>query len=164
MLCRSRIRAGAGFLILGFLAVSIGCGPNYKARATVKGKVTIGGKHLTVGSVTFHGKDNMTGSGTIDKNGDYVVKDAPLGDVIITVSVPSMPLGGPAMMKSSPALKGAKATKSVDPTVSGKSISIMGDMPSEIVPIPPIYANHETSKLTYTVTRGEHTHDIPLTP
>ena len=36
--------------------------------------------------------------------------------------------------------------------------------PSKAVKIPERYSNVESSGLTYKVTRGEQTHDIPLTP
>jgi hypothetical protein len=167
MLSRHSTRACCGLLLSGLLALAVGCGPNYKARANVKGKVTIGKKHLTAGTVVFYGKDlNMTGSATIDKHGNYVMNDAPLGDVKITVTVPQPPPGGTARMKmlGGPAKKGLKDVKSVDPNDPSRSISIMGDMPKEVVSIPDKYSKVETSGLTYTVTRGEHTHDIPLTP
>lgn len=156
-------RVCGSFLLFGFLALSAGCGPDYKARAVVQGKVTIGDNHLTAGSVMFHGKDNLTGMASIDKNGAYVMKDAPLGDVTVTVSVPPPPQGGTERMKMGPMTK-EKDGKSVDPSGSGKTISIMSEMPGKIVPIPPRYAEPGTSGLTYTVKRGEHTHDIPLTP
>jgi hypothetical protein len=162
MLCRQSTRACGGLLILGLLILAVGCGPNYKARATVKGMVTFAGKNLTTGSVMFHGQHNLTGSATIDKNGNYICNDAPLGDVTITVSVPKVPDGGIGRIMP-PGMKD-KSTKSVDPSGSGKSISIMGDMPSNVVPIPEKYADVKTSGLTYTVKRGENTYDIPLTP
>ncbi|MCI0642975.1 MAG: hypothetical protein L0Y70_28230 [Gemmataceae bacterium] len=146
----------------GLLAFSIGCGPDYKARAVVKGKVTFGGKNLTVGNVMFHGNNNITGSAAIDMNGNYVMNDAPLGDVKITVSVPKLPPGGIAKMKEM--AKAFKDIKSVDPEGSGKSIGIMGAMPTHIVPIPEKYSKVETSGLTHKVQSGEHTHDLPLTP
>jgi hypothetical protein len=165
VLSRHSTRACGGLLLLGLLTVAAGCGPNYKARGTVKGKVTFANKNLTVGSVMFHGKDNMTGSASIDKNGNYVMNDAPLGEVQITVDVPKAPPGGIGMMKAGPGLKASKDVKSVDPEGSGKSISMMiGDMPSYVLPIPEKYAKVETSGLTYTVQRGEQTHDINLTP
>jgi hypothetical protein len=154
-----------GALLLGLLVLAAGCGPNYKDRASVKGKVTFGGKALTAGSVTFHGKSNITGSATIDKTGNYVMNDAPLGDVTITVTVPQMPMGGLAMMRRGPGMKAAKESKgSADPEDPSKRMSIMGDMPTEVVPIPEKYAKVESSGLTFTVQKGEQTHDIPLTP
>jgi hypothetical protein len=145
------------------LAFTAGCGPNYKARATVKGKVTFANTNLTVGSVTFNGKDNVTGTASIDKNGNYVMNDAPLGDVTITVSVPSQPTGGLARGGPSP-FKPPKDGGSVNPENPEQRISIMGEMPARVVPIPEKYANVQTSGLTYTVEKGEHTHDINLTP
>jgi hypothetical protein len=164
MLSHPPTRACGGLLLLGFLAISVGCGPNYKARATVKGKVTFAGKALTIGNVTFHGKDNLMGSASIDKDGNYVMNDAPLGEVTITVTVPPPPPGGIGMFKRGPAAKTGKDAKSVDPEGSGKTISVMGAMPSQVVSISEKYASVETSGLTYTVEKGEHTHDIPLTP
>ena len=43
-------------------------------------------------------------------------------------------------------------------------IAIMGDMPDVVVPIPDKYAEPDTSGLTFTVKRGEQTHNITLTP
>jgi hypothetical protein len=160
MLSRYTARACGGLLLFSLMAVSVGCGPNSKARAVVKGKVTLAGKNLTIGSIVFHGKDNLTGAGAINKEGEYLVADAPLGDVKITISVPKPPPGGLAKMR----MPGVKDTKSVDPEGTGKSISIMGDMPSHIVPIPEKYAVIDNSGLTYTVVKGEQTHNIDLKP
>src|SRR5262245_48654018 len=118
-------RAWGGLLLAGCLfSLSAGCGPNYKARATVKGKVTFGGKNLTIGSVTFLNKDKMQGSATIDKNGNYVCNDAPIGECTVTVTVPAPPQGPPGAGTNPFAGAGeaAKGTKSVDPNNPGRSI------------------------------------------
>jgi hypothetical protein len=154
MLSRHSTRACGGLLLFGLLAFAVGCGPNYKARGTVKGTVTFAGKNLTAGSVVFYGKDNLTGSASIRTDGTYVINDAPLGDVKITVTVPQMPPGGVGYMKGAPA----------GPVMPGESASSATTIPSNVVSIPQKYANVETSGLTYTVQRGEQTHDIPLTP
>jgi hypothetical protein len=107
----------------------------------------------------FWGKDNMTGSATIDQNGNYIMRDAPLGDVKITVSVPQPP---PPRMLGGPALKDGQG--SVNPENPGQRIDIMGAVPKNIVSIPDKYANVETSGLTYTVQKGEQTYDINLNP
>jgi hypothetical protein len=88
MLSNFSTRFLGGLLTLGLLIVSAGCGPNQKARGSVKGKVTIQGKHLTVGNIVFYGKQNISGSAAINKNGEYSLADAPLGDVSITIFVP----------------------------------------------------------------------------
>jgi hypothetical protein len=160
VLSRYSTRACGGLLLSGLLVLALGCGPNYKARGIVKGKVTIAGKPLTTGSVMFIGKNTLTASATI-KDGEYSMPDAPLGDVVIRVSVPKPPPSGLAKMRLPP---GTKETKSVDPEGSGKSISIMGEVPANIVPIPDKYGNEATSGLTYTVVKGEQTHNIDLKP
>jgi hypothetical protein len=149
------------FLSSALLACSVGCGA--KERAVVKGKVTIGTKTLTAGNVIFWGADNMTATAVIDKHGNYAMNDAPVGEVKITVTVPPIPPGGLEKVQNMMKHPGLKGIKSVDPE-SGKSISIVGDMPATIVPIPDRYGNVSTSNLTYTVQRGEQSYDIPLSP
>src|SRR5262245_8778302 len=102
MLSRQITRTCGGLLILCLLVLSVGCGPNYKARGTVKGKVTRAGRNLNSGNVMFYGKDNLTGSAAIDHEGNYVMKDAPLGDVKITVTVPKLPPQGVGHLKGAP--------------------------------------------------------------
>jgi hypothetical protein len=162
MLCHSP-RVCSGLLFLGLFALAAGCTPSYKARATVKGKVTFAGKALTTGSVMFYGKNNITGSASIDKDGNYVMNDAPLGDVTITVSAP-VPPPEAIMRRGGPRGKAGKESKSVNPENPSQSIPLMPAMPSRFVPIPEKYAKPETSGLTYKVEKGEQTHDITLTP
>lgn len=162
MFSRHCARVCGGLVILGLVAFSIGCGSRSKAKATVKGKVAFGKQHLTAGTVQFYGPDNTFASATIDKNGNYQLNDAPVGPVKIVVSVPSLPPGGLRTMM--PGAKTVKDKGSVDPEDPGRKISIMGDMPDKVVNIPPKYGNVETSGLTFTVEKGEQTHDITLTP
>lgn len=165
MLSRSP-RALLGVFALG-LFVAAGCGPNYQARAVVKGKVSLGNKHLTVGTVRFSSvKDEAyTGTAAINKKGEYTMHDAPLGDVKVTVSVPQVPLGGIGRMKGGPPMmKDMKDKASVNPEDPSKRIAIMGDMPDYVVSIPDKFASVESSGLTYTVKKGEQTHDITLNP
>jgi len=170
MLSRFTARTCAGALALGLLVFSAGCGGiDYRSRGSVKGLVTIGTKNLTAGTVTFTSAIDpaYTASAKIDKTGNYHMPDAPLGDVKVTVFVPALPMGGLARMKGGPPpTKEAKDKDkaSVSPEDPSKRISIMGDMPDYVVPIPDRYGNIETSGLTYKVQRGEQTHNIPLTP
>lgn len=162
---RSSSPARAGLLVVGLFAVLAlaGCSRS-RERATVQGKVTIGGKHLTAGTVMFYAYDNATASAPIDKDGQYVMRDAPVGDVKIAVIVPQMPPGMAQMMQKMKGTKGLKDVKSTDPEGSGKSIPMMGAMPANIVPIPARYADPISSGLTYPVVSGEQTHNILLTP
>jgi len=154
-------RQWRALLLCAFVVVT-GCGA--PQRATVKGKVTLGDKPLPVGNVMFTTKENLTGSAVIDKDGNYVISDAPLGDVKVSVSVPQLPPGGLEMMRRMKNNPGVKETQSVDPNDPSKRIGIMGDIPENIVPIPDKYKDPATSGLTYTVKGGEQTYDIKLTP
>jgi len=152
---------------LAFAGLSValaGCG-GPPPRAVVKGKVSIGGKSLTTGNVMFWGDKNATASAPINESGEYVMNDAPIGDVKITVTVPKIPPGVLEKMqsKSGKFKEINKDIKSVDPE-SGKTISIMGSVPASIVPIPEKYADVDSSGLTFTVKSGEQTKDLPLTP
>lgn len=152
------------FLLIGLLGFFSGC-DTQPERATVKGKVTLGDKPLTVGNVMFLSKTgNLSGSASIDKDGNYLLNDAPVGDMAIVVSVPKLPPGGLDMMKRMKNNPGAKDTESVDPNDSSKRIGIMGNIPENVVPIPDKYADASTSGLSYTIKRGEQTKDINLTP
>jgi hypothetical protein len=163
MLSRHCARVCGGVVLLGLLVCSAGCGSKSKAKAIVKGKVTFGKEHLTTGSVSFYGPDNAFGTATIDKDGNYEMNDAPVGLVKITIVVPKMPPGGRGPMIPGSG-KDVKDKASVDPEDPGRRIPIMGERPSKIVPIPDKYGNVETSGLTYTVEKGEQTHDINLKP
>ena len=165
MLAGTRARRSLAILALSLLTFAAGCSGE-PAKARVKGKVTIGDKHLTVGNVMFYHEDgNTVRSGPIDKNGNYDIPDAPVGKVKVAVVVPALPPGGLGMMqkmKTNPGFK--EGTKSVDPEDPSKSIAIMGDIPANVVPVPEKYSTAESSGLTYTVQRGEQTHDIKLAP
>jgi hypothetical protein len=155
------LRAG-GFVLLAFCFVGLtGCGSG--GRAKVKGRVKFFDKYLTAGTVAFIAKDGRVGSGNIDADGNYEVSDAPVGDVTITVKVPSM--GGmpdkgrpqPKPPKDVPPMKGPggdAGEKAFNPSID----------PSKIIQIPGKYGSADTSGLTYTVTKGEQTHNITLSP
>ena len=152
-------------LLVGFAALVglMGCGNSQGARATVKGKVTIGDKALTAGTVTFTNKENRVGAATINADGDYTMGDAPVGDCTVAVSVPNV-AGMAAMLAKKGAGKapaGLENMKAPDGTggTPGPALD-----PSKIVPIPPKYSVPETSGLTYKVVSGSQTHDIKLTP
>jgi hypothetical protein len=154
-----------GLLLCGLLALA-GCGPDYKARGTVKGKVTTGKQLLTTGTVVFHNSNGITSTAHIDTEGNYTMNDAPVGDVRITVTVNVPP---PMMSKkigpfAGPAGKAVKGMESKDPEGVNPGIAIMGKMPDKIVRIDDKYSNPDTSGLTYKVERGEHTYDIELAP
>jgi len=152
MLSHPAIRACGGLLLLGLMALSVGC-TSSKGRAIVKGQVTFDGTPLPSGSVTFSGANNATGTATIE-DGKYVMNDAPLGEVKITVTAPP-----PLPMGPRP---GTVDKGSVDPEHPERRIPIMSPLTKRL-PIPEKYASPATSGLTFKVERGEQTHDINLT-
>jgi hypothetical protein len=161
----TRMAWAAGALMIGVSVALTGCGPNYAARAVVKGQVTLDGKPLTYGIVTFRASDGRTGSATIDPKGIYTMNDAPIGDVAVLVSVPKQT----AAMKGMPGMPPA-GTKAAPPkgipmeSPEGVKMAVAkGVDPSQIVYIPEKYVSAESSGLTYTVTSGEQTHNLPLT-
>jgi hypothetical protein len=156
-------RPCGGLLLAGLLVISSGCS-GAPERATVKGKVTLGDKALTVGSVMFLGKDNLTGTAAIDKDGNYVLSDAPVGEARISVTVPNLPPGGLQRMKQMINKPGVKPVESVDPNDSSKRIEMLSDLPDNIVTIPSKYSIPAESGLTYTIKPGEQTYDIKLAP
>jgi hypothetical protein len=152
----------AGALVLGVLTL-VGCAPDYRARAVVSGKVTMGKRALPSGTVTFYGPNNVTSTATIDENGNYTMNDAPIGEVTITVTVPTPPQMGAGGIKGTVEKwkKTAGGDPSKDPT--GENSGIMfSKMPTNFVRIEEKYSKPDTSPLRYKVEKGEQTHNIEL--
>jgi hypothetical protein len=153
----------AGFLLLiVLLTAAVGCGSNYKKKGVVKGTVVFFDKHLTAGTVAFQTEDGRIGSGNIDFNGNYTVSDAPVGSCKVTVSAPkvaNVPAGLKNAAKPPPGMPPMQA-----PGGAGADDSTTLVDPSKIVQIPGRYSDPERSGLTFTVERGEQTHNITLTP
>jgi hypothetical protein len=159
-----RISRAVGIVVVLLLAGGCDSTP---PRAVVKGKVTLGDKPLTFGNVMFWSKttDKVTASATIDKDGNYVMNDAPVGEAMIAVTVPDLPPGALEAMKQMKNSDVAKKTpQSVDPNDPSKKIQLLADVPDNIVPIPKKYSIPADSGLVYTVKNGEQTYDIKLTP
>lgn len=160
-LTMSRRAWAAGLLACCAVLLTSGCGPDYKARATVKGKVTRGGKPLTTGTVMFVNKEGMSGSASITPEGTYELSDAPLGECTVTVTVnmsndPSVRArmkGKGVAMPEGP--KDPNATESPEPPSGAR-------VPTEVVPIDQKFSDPETSGLKFTVQKGEQTYNIEL--
>ncbi len=153
-------RMAALFALAGLFGSMAGCGGDAIPRGSVKGQVKIGDKNLTAGTVLFTAKDKKaTGSAVIDQNGNYEMKDAPVGEVMVSVTVPKvMGIGGKMpQMPNAPADAGMKAG-GVDMTAGTGMID-----PSKVVPIPEKYADPDSSLLTFKVEKGAQTHNITLT-
>jgi hypothetical protein len=131
----------------------LGCG---KGRATVKGKVTFNNVPLSTGTITFNAADNRVGTGQIKSDGTYVVGDAPIGEVTITVTTPKTPMGPVGMQKPPPGMSGMPKEMMPAGYEEGK--------PVRIVPAPEKYGSAESSPLKFTVKAGTQDHDVQLTP
>ena len=122
------------------------------------------GSHVgLVGTIAFFADGNRSGAGRIEEDGTYTVSDAPIGDVKVTVSVPS--IGGMAGMmggKVMPKPPGGGVMK--DPNDPGPGTPSPSIDPKKIVQIPEKYSKVETSGLTFKVEKGDNTFDIKLTP
>jgi hypothetical protein len=149
-------------LVLAGLCLAVAACGGSKGRATVKGQVTIGGKPLYWGSVVFHGADQKTGSSNIDKNGNYVMTDAPLGDVKVTVTVPSTTPGRGGPPGKKPSSKNPTGEMK-DPNKPSEGSNEAFDI-NKVVPIPEKYSDPDKSGLTYKVEKGEHNFNIELKP
>jgi hypothetical protein len=154
----------SGLLLGALCAIVIGCGPDYKARAVVKGKVTMGKQALTAGTVTFFGPYDIVSSAVIEEDGTYVMSDAPIGDCKVTVKVNAPPggFGGGPKSGMPQWAKIAGADESKDPSGSGSAIPVLGKIPKKVIRIPDKFEKTETSGLTYKVEAGEHVYNIEL--
>ena len=163
--CLSPIRLGrllvSGALAGGLLVLALGCGPDYKARGSVKGRVTTNKKPLTSGTVMFQSQNGMSASARIDTQGNYVMPDAPLGECTVTVIVEGLPRDPSvhARLKG----KGPKMPEMKAPEGAGAPDLPSSPMvPKEIVPIDAKYSKPETSGLKFTVQKGEQEYNIEL--
>jgi hypothetical protein len=157
----ARSLLGAGLLLAGALTLA-GCGPDFKSRGVVKGKVTRGKTPLTSGTVVFFGHDNLTSTAQIDEHGDYVMNDAPVGDVTITVTVNAPP--GMSFMSKGEGERWKKIAgeDSKDPSGGGPGIANMSKIPKNVIKVDDKFSKPESSGLKFTVQKGEQTHNIEL--
>ena len=160
MYSKSRFGYKSLVLLIALITV-VGCNSGQYAKAKVKGRVKFFDKYLTAGTVAFQSKDGQIGSANIDFDGNYEMANAPIGDVMITVQVPTLgpgPGGGPP--KAPPGIPpmrppgGDGGIASTPPSID----------PKKIIQIPGKYGKVETSGLTYTVEKGEQTYNITLSP
>jgi len=146
--------------LLAGLLCSFGCGPGIHDRANVKGRVTFGGSAVPLAQVVFTTKDRRTGSALTDDHGNYEMRDAPVGEVM--VSVTGMKLSAEMRMGKYKAPEPPKGMQPMAPPEGDAGIAKFD--PKKIRPLPDKYEKPETSGLTYVVEKGEHKYDISLTP
>jgi hypothetical protein len=146
-------RSVATCLLFAITAIS-GCGGG---KGEVSGRVLFKNEPLASGRVTFlcqTGTKEVFSSEIV--KGKYTISGVPVGPVKITVE--TFP---PAPAASVP----TKIPGGLPPDIKGLPEPGAPPAPREkFVAIPPRYGNLGQSGLSYTVTQGEQTHDIPLQP
>jgi hypothetical protein len=152
-----------GGLLLGLaLAATPGCGTGPGPRAEVKGKVLFNNQIVPIGTVGFFGPNNRAASANIQSDGTYVIPDAPVGEVTITVTTPKVPEGRLDMKGPPPGVGEMKppGEPGENPGAKGPAAPDM----SKFIPVPQKYQDKSTSTLKYTVTNGSQEYDIKITP
>jgi len=138
--------ANGGLLLLACLMV--GCGP---PTATLSGTVSFKGQPLPSGTILFHAPDGRVEHSLITEEGHYMIDNAPLGAVRITVQAHApAPSGIPSRGKPPSVALPEPPRQAKDPS-DGKFIHN-----------PAKYLDPAKSGLTYMVLAGEQTHDIEL--
>jgi hypothetical protein len=155
------MRRAFAFVALPLLLAGVGCsrGPE---RAPLSGKVSIDGVPIRFGAVVVTSQDEtVSTSGAIADDGTFLVPDAPVGPVLISVSVPDRPN---AMLPS-----GGKVTPKMSEQLA-KQAPQTGEMPPELAtaaasvpPIPSAYQFPKSSGLTTTVAKEGSTYDVKMT-
>jgi hypothetical protein len=143
---------------MALVALAAGCGGGTTPRAVVKGKVTFGAGPVSKGQISFFSVSDPASVGTGEiVDGNYEVKDAPVGEVKITVVSAMTAIG--AGMRPVPRPKDVGGMPSdMAPEDDAKHPGGRG------TPVPDKYKDFATTDLTYTVQRGEQEHNIPLKP
>ncbi len=135
------------------LAAALGAGGCSPPTATVSGTVKApDGTVLKGGSVVFYDADGKTYRSEIDENGKYTIEKVPPGKVTVTVDTSMLKAASQARVNPAPPDAKGGGQKQTDPAEAAK----------RYVPIPPGYADPQSSGLTYTVTAGSQTYDPPL--
>jgi hypothetical protein len=142
----------------------VGCGTG---TGTVKGQVKFQDKPLPGGTIMFAPTDpkHNSVSAEIDENGNYELKDVPVGEYRVSVDnrslQPPPPVGPPTELAKTEL---AKKFGKIAPTPKKEQPAEAGDKksPGRYRDIPEKYYRTDTSKLTYTVTSGTQTKDFEL--
>ena len=115
-----------------------------------------------MGTVSFIGAKNLTGTGKIDPKGHSTASDVPVGEVIVIVTVPPRPrmMGGVKMPKPPKDAGQMKPPEGMAPPDSGPA----GIDPSRIPTIPEKYTKVDSSPLKLKVESGTQEFPIKLTP
>lgn len=138
---------------LGFFLVVAGC----ESRGDLNGKVMLGDKPVKIATVTVWPKDKVPRPVVLNAEGEFLVKDLPTGEAVVTVVSPNpkqeaakvyvreLPKGTPPPPNSTP-------QNVPDPTAS-----------KDWFPIPAKYGDLKTSDLKVVIESGTNRKTLTLT-
>ena len=112
------------------------------SKGTIRGKVYYNDAPLSSGIVSFVAGTKTVGTGVIQPDGSYEIKNAPTGEVTVVVTPGTL-------------------TQSSKPGEKGKSDKSKSDK-SKSPAIPPEYSDPAKSKEKYTITSGDQEYNIHL--
>jgi len=145
-----------------------------KADDAVSGKVTLNGKPLPAGWITFHGKGGRSVAVNID-DGKYSLKNAPTGQVRVTIETASIAATAEAMrtqlqqlefraklIEQSKKEKDAELAKRID-DLKGR-VKVLTEMQKKLggIKVHEKYADRNMTPLVVEVKGGAETFDIEL--
>jgi hypothetical protein len=157
-------RAWGHWLVLALSATVIGCGIGRPG--TVSGHVTLDGKPLPGGTVSFRPVSGGTNTEVVelDESGSFTVQ-LPPGEVFVWVDNRHLEPRAPAANRKLPPKLQAIRDKNAKgaPQAAPPSMAPAAPMAAgKYVKIPDQYYLPDSSGLKFTVQSGDQTHDIPL--
>jgi hypothetical protein len=120
-----------------------GCSPS---KAVVTGTVTYKDQPVTAGEINFIGEDGQSRSGVITPAGTYLVDDAPVGPVVVTVV----------------ATKLVSKSATPHPSPNGTDPAAATAKVVEVSLVPTRYNDKQSSNLRYTISRDRQTINVEL--
>jgi hypothetical protein len=139
-------------LSFGCLMLLAGCGPRRPTTAPVQGKITVGGKIVPSGKITFHPAEGRNAIGTIAADGTYTLTTFDRDDGALLgkhkVTIEATKITGPTAPKSL-----AEEQHGGTPTSTVPQVEYL---------VPKIYSRPETSTLEADVQPGANNIDFNL--
>lgn len=159
-----------GMLAL-WVASAVGCGGG---KATVTGKVTIDGKPLPAGRISFVPSKGGAGVGADIKDGQYTVEKVPVGSVKVTVEtttiktkIDALTVAAQQFARSQPppnakVPENAKQSLEEERKEAEKKNQELKDLRTKYVPVPEKYGKDNETPITTEVKPGTNTFDVTL--
>src|SRR5438105_4200207 len=126
------------------LVCACGCGWR---NATVHGKVTLGGRPVTYGSIILASPDGTARSAALEPDGSYKVEGMRAGEIRVAVLTPDPARSLRGKRLTGPGMRGTPMAKSDTPGPRWTRV-------------PDKYANPATSGITHVLSAGDVAYDI----